>query len=89
MARPFGWRGGPESEVSAVPPWLGLPVGDWIALLAYCLDIWAGPGVARGSQCCLLGRAFVGKPVHEGPRIYEPDANLTLSIFFGKFVLRF
>ena len=24
-------------------------------------------------QRCSLGRAFVGKPVHEGPQVYEPD----------------
>ena len=23
--------------------WPGLPVGDWIGLLAFCLGIWAGP----------------------------------------------
>ena len=34
-ARPSGRRGGTESEASVVPLWLGLPVGDWIALLAY------------------------------------------------------
>ena len=49
-------------------------VGDWIALLACRLGIWAGPGVTRLSQRRLLGRAFAGKPVHEGPRIYEPDS---------------
>ena len=54
-------------------PWPGLPVGDWIALLACRLGIWAGPGVVRRSQRCPLDRAFVGKPVHEGPRVYEPD----------------
>jgi len=37
------------------------------------LGFWAGPGVVRRSQRRLLGRAFVGKPVYEGPRIYEPD----------------
>ena len=26
-----------------------------------------------GSQRCLLGRAFVGKSIHEGPWVYEPD----------------
>ena len=46
---------------------------DWIALLDSCLGIWVGPGVARHSQCRLLGRAFAGKPIHEGPRVYEPD----------------
>ena len=69
LARPFGRRGGPESEVSVVPPWLGLLVGDWIALLAYPFGIWACPGVARYSQRRLLGRTFAGKPVHEGPRV--------------------
>ena len=38
-----GRIGGPESEVGAVPPRLGLPVGDWIALLAYRSDTWAVP----------------------------------------------
>ena len=66
-------RGEPELEVGAIPPWLGLSVRDWITLLACRLGIWAGPGVARRSQCCLLGRAFVGKPVHEGPWVYELD----------------
>ena len=39
----------------------------WITLLACCLGIWASPGVVRRSQYCLLGRAFIGKLVHEGP----------------------
>ena len=34
FVRPFGRRGGPESEAGAVPPRLGLPVGDWFVLLA-------------------------------------------------------
>ena len=41
----FGQRGGPESEASAVAPRPGLPVGDWIALLACHLGIWVDPGV--------------------------------------------
>ena len=28
LARPSGWRGRPESEVSIVPPWPGLSVGE-------------------------------------------------------------
>ena len=72
--RPSG--GGPELEAGTVPPRPGLPVGDWIALLAYRLGIWAGPGVARRSQRRLLGRAFTRKPVHEGPRVYEPNTML-------------
>ena len=36
---------GQSRKVGAVPPWPDLPVGDWIALLACCLDTWAGPGV--------------------------------------------
>ena len=31
------------------------------------LGFWAGPGVACRSQRCLLGQAFAGKQVHEGP----------------------
>ena len=73
FVRPSGRRGGPESEVGAVPPRPDLPVEDWIVLLACRLGVWAGPRVARRSQRCLLGRAFAGKPVHEGPRVYEPD----------------
>ena len=65
LTRPFGRRDGPESEASAVPPWPGLPVGDWIALLAYRLGIWAGPGAVRCSQRRLLDRAFAGEA---GPR---------------------
>ena len=42
-----GRRGGAGSEAGAIPPRLGLPVGDWIALLAYRLGTWAGPRVAR------------------------------------------
>ena len=42
-ARPSGRRGEPESEAGAVPPRPGLPVGDWIALLACRLGIWADP----------------------------------------------
>jgi hypothetical protein len=33
------------------------------ALLVCSLGIWAGPGVARRSQRCLLGRAFAGEQV--------------------------
>ena len=36
-------RGRPESEAGAIPPRPGLPVGDWIVLLACRLGIWAGP----------------------------------------------
>ena len=32
--RPSGRRGGLVSEASIVPPWPGLPVGDWTILLA-------------------------------------------------------
>ena len=67
LVRPSGRRGGSESEEGTVPPQPGLSVGDWIALLACPLGIWVGPGVVRCSQRCLLGQAFVGKPVHEGP----------------------
>ena len=70
---PSSRRGRPASEASAVPPRLGLSVGDWIILLACRLGVWAGLRVARRSQRCLLGRAFTGKPVREGPRVYEPD----------------
>ena len=73
FVRPSSRRGGPESEAGTVPPRPGLPVGDWIVLLAYRLGVWAGLRVARRSQRCLPGRAFAGKPVHEGPRVYEPD----------------
>ena len=75
--RPSGWRGGPESEASVVPPRPGLPIGDWIVLLACHLGIWADLGVARHSQRCSLGRAFVGKPVYEGPQVYEPNKFVT------------
>ena len=68
-----GQRGGLESEAGAIPPRPGLSVGDWIALPAYQLGIWAGLGVVSRSQFCLLGRAFVGKLVPEGPRVYEPN----------------
>ena len=37
------------------------------------LDRPSSPGVARRLQRCLLGRAFAGKQVHEGPRVFEPD----------------
>ena len=36
-----GQRGGPESEASVVPPRPGLPVRDWIVLLA-CLSRYLG-----------------------------------------------
>ena len=62
-----GRRGGLESEAGVVPPRLGLPIRYWITLVAYRLGIWAGPGLACRSQCRLLGRAYVGKPVHERP----------------------
>jgi hypothetical protein len=75
LVRPSGRTGGLESEAGAVPPWPGLLVGDYIALPAYRLGIWAGLGVARRSQCYLLGRAFIGKPVHKGPRVYEPNGD--------------
>ena len=59
---------GRSRKAGVVPPWPDLPVGDWIATLAYHSDTWASPRVA-----CLSARAFVGKPVREGPRVYEPD----------------
>ena len=34
---------GRSRQASDVPPRPDLPVGDWTALLAYCLDFWAGP----------------------------------------------
>ena len=76
LARPSGRRGGLESKASAGPPWPGLPVGGWIAP-GLSLGFWAGPGVARRSQRRLLGRAFAGKQVPEGPRVYEPDNRST------------
>ena len=78
--RPSGRRGGPKSEAGVVPPRLGLLVGDWIVLLACRLGVWASPGVVRHSQCCLLGRAFVGKPVREGPWVYESDTMIVLFL---------
>ena len=35
-----------------------------------------------GHELCVvcLGRAFVGKPVHEGPRVYEPDTYIYQTI---------
>ena len=44
-----GRRGGPESEAGVVPLWPGLPVGDWIALLA-CRFRYLG----RPKSCALL-----------------------------------
>ena len=41
--------------------------------LGLSLGFWADSGVTRRSQHRLLGRAFAGKQVHEGPRVYEPD----------------
>ena len=38
-----GW----SRKVGAIPPRPDLPVGDWIALLAYHSNTWAGPRVAR------------------------------------------
>ena len=96
LARPSGRRGRPESEASAVPPRLCLPVGGGPESEAgvgppltrrsdqrldhpsgMLLGFWAGPGVVRRSQLHLLGRAFAGKPVHEGPRVYEPDTTIS------------
>jgi len=72
-----GWRGGLESEASVTPPWPGplvremgrrrRPSGwrlDHSSDLS--LGIWAGPGVARRPQCCLLGRAFCWEAVTLG-----------------------
>ena len=73
LARPSSRRGRPESETGVVPPRPGLPLEDWIALLACRLGIWANLGVAYRSQHRLLGQTFAGKPIHEGPKVYEPD----------------
>ena len=73
LVREAGW----SRKRAFVLPLRGLPVGDWIALLAYRLGIWAGPGVVRRSQRRLLVRAFAGKSIHKGPRVYEPDTNYT------------
>ena len=76
LARPSSWRGGLESEARAVPPWPGLLVGEagrsrkrgsQDRPSGLLLGFWAGPGVVRRSQRRLLGRAFAGKRVHEGP----------------------
>ena len=62
-------KGGWSRTVS--PPWLGLPVGDRIVLLACHY-------VSRPTQACAVvappaGSSFVGKRVHWGPQVYEPD----------------
>ena len=42
------------------------------------------------SYALCLGQAFVGKPVHEGPRIYEPDTeSFFLHLSFTLLVLGF
>ena len=73
-----GWKqslpvgeAGQSQKAGAVPLWPDLSLGGWFALLSLLLGFWAGPGVAR----CLLGQAFVGKPVHEGPQVYEPNTS--------------
>ena len=38
-----GRRGGPKPEAGVVPPRPGLPVGDWICLLACHSGTWASP----------------------------------------------
>ena len=47
------------------------------------LGFWVGAGVERCSRHRLLGRAFAGKPVHEGPRVYEPNTSPRAPGRFG------
>ena len=54
-----------------VPPWPGLPVGDRIVVSA-CHYV-SGPAQTRVVAAPPAGPGFVGKRVHWGPRIYEPD----------------
>ena len=78
-ARPSGQRGGPESEARPSsrrhgPELEARPSGRRLDRPSgLSLGIWAGPGVARCSQRRLPGRAFTGKQIHEGPRVYKPD----------------
>ena len=76
LARPSSRRGRLEvGQSQKRVPLLGQAFRSeiWIALPACCLGFWASPGVAHRLQRCLLGQAFVGKLVHEGPWVYEPD----------------
>ena len=84
LARPSGRRDGLESEAGAVSPRPGLPVGDWIALLAYRLGTWAGPRVARLVRNVVCwAEPFAGKLVQEGPWVYEPDRSTQAPGRFG------
>ena len=76
--RPSG--GGLETEVSAPIGEVGRsssarPSGRKLDRPSGLLFRYLGrPKSLRvGSQRCLLGRAFDGKLVHEGPQVYEPD----------------
>ena len=53
-----GRRGGLESEAGVVPPWPGLPVGDWITLLACRLGICTDPGVCASFATLSAGSSF-------------------------------
>ena len=56
-------------KTGAAPSRPDLLVGDWIVLLACYSDTWP----AHELRVVCLGQAFIGKPVREGPRVYEPD----------------
>ena len=57
-----------------VPPWLDLSVGDRIVVPA-CHYV-PGSAQARVIAAPPSGPGFIGKRVHWGPRVYEPDTNI-------------
>ena len=45
-------------------------------------------GPAHQLRAVCLGRAFAGKPVREGPRIYEPDTMRNAFIIYNLYVMK-
>ena len=64
---------------TAVPPWLGLPVGDRIVVSA-CHYV-SGPAQARVVAAPPAGPGFAGKRVYWGPWVYEHDTMLKFHSF--------
>ena len=62
---------GRSRKAGAVTPRPDLPVGDWIALLAYHLDSWAGPRVVHLSA---WAKPLLGSRSTRDPGFMNPTA---------------
>ena len=96
LARPFGRRGRLEAgwrpkRALRSKRWAGVGKRALFLLgVAFQLEIGSLPRPvaqvfrpAHELRAVCLGRAFAGKPVREGPRVYEPDRSPRAPGRFG------